>query len=78
MSETFADGVVVSARSIAADQLALPQAPEIVEQAAQAISARLATTPEVAFAMLCGLSRSQQRNLEEYAAEVLAQDGRLG
>lgn len=67
-----------TAQASAADQPALAEAPEIVQQAAGAISARLGTTPDVAFAMLCGLSRSQDRDVEEYAAEVVARGGRLG
>jgi thiol-disulfide isomerase/thioredoxin len=49
----------------------------VIEQAKGAISARLATTPEVAFEMLRGLARSQRRNLTEYAIEVVANHGRL-
>jgi AmiR/NasT family two-component response regulator len=49
----------------------------VIEQAKGAISARLATTPEVAFEMLCGLARSQGRDLHEYAAEVIAKGGFL-
>ena len=49
----------------------------VIEQAKGAISARMGTTPEVAFEMLRGLARSQRRNLHEYAAEVVANGGRL-
>lgn len=49
----------------------------VIEQAKGAISARLATTPEVAFETLRGLARSQRRNLTAYAAEVVANGGRL-
>jgi AmiR/NasT family two-component response regulator len=49
----------------------------VIEQAKAAVSARLDTTPEVAFEMLRGLARSQRRNLYEYAAEVVDKGGRL-
>jgi thiol-disulfide isomerase/thioredoxin len=49
----------------------------VIEQAKGAISTRLDTTPEVAFEMLRGVARSQRRNLTEYAAEVVANRGRL-
>jgi hypothetical protein len=49
----------------------------LVEQAKGAVSARLGTTPDIAGEMLCGLARSQGRELEEYAAAVLAKSGRL-
>jgi AmiR/NasT family two-component response regulator len=49
----------------------------IIEQAKDAVSTRHSTTPDVAFAMLCGLAQSQHRDLYEYAAEVAAKDGRL-
>jgi thiol-disulfide isomerase/thioredoxin len=49
----------------------------VIEQATGAITARLATTPEVAFELLRGLARSQRRDLTEYAAEVVANGGRL-
>jgi AmiR/NasT family two-component response regulator len=49
----------------------------IVEQAKGAVSARLGTTPDVAFELLRGLARSQRRDLHEYAEEVVARRGRL-
>lgn len=49
----------------------------IIEQAKGAVSARLRTTPDVAFEMLRGLARSQRRDLHEYAAEVVARGGLL-
>ena len=49
----------------------------VVEQAKAAISTRHSTTPDIAFAMLCGLARSQHRDVYEYAKEVVAKDGRL-
>jgi thiol-disulfide isomerase/thioredoxin len=49
----------------------------LIEQAKGAISTRLDTTPELAFEMMRGLARSQRRNLTEYAAEVVANRGRL-
>ena len=48
-----------------------------IEQAKGAVSARLGTTPEVAFELLRGLARSQRRNLSDYAVEVVANGGRL-
>jgi AmiR/NasT family two-component response regulator len=49
----------------------------IVEQATGAISARLGTTPDVAFEILSGLARSQAREIEEYAEAVVANGGLL-
>jgi AmiR/NasT family two-component response regulator len=49
----------------------------VIEQAKGAVSARLGTTPEVAFELLRGLARSQRRGLTEYAADVIARGGRL-
>jgi AmiR/NasT family two-component response regulator len=49
----------------------------VVEQAKGAISARLDITPDIAFEMLRGLARSQGRNIDEYAAAVVANGGRL-
>lgn len=49
----------------------------LIEQAKGAMSARLGVTPEEAFELLRGLSRSQRRNLHDFAAEVLANGGRL-
>jgi hypothetical protein len=53
------------------------QARIVIEQAKGAICARLDTTPEVAFELLRGLARSQRRKLADYAAEVVANRGRL-
>jgi AmiR/NasT family two-component response regulator len=53
------------------------QAQIVIEQAKGALSARLGTTPEVAFEMLRGLARSQRRDLTEYAVDVVANGGRL-
>jgi AmiR/NasT family two-component response regulator len=50
----------------------------VIEQAKGAVSARLGVTPEIAFEMVRRLARSQRRNLHEYAAEVVANAGRLG
>jgi len=50
----------------------------IVEQAKGAISVRCDVSIETAFEMLRGLARSQRRNIHEYAAEVVANGGRLG
>ena len=49
----------------------------VIEQAKGAVSARMGTTPEVAFEMMRGLARSQRRSLHEYAAEVVQNGGRL-
>ena len=49
----------------------------VIEQAKGAMSARLGVTPEEAFELLRGLSSSQRRNLRDFAAEVLANGGRL-
>lgn len=49
----------------------------VIEQAKAAVSTRHSTTPDVAFAMLCGLARSQHRDLYEYASNVVAKHGRL-
>jgi thiol-disulfide isomerase/thioredoxin len=49
----------------------------VIEQAKGAISARLGTTTEVAFEMLRGRARSRRRSLTAYAAEVVANGGRL-
>lgn len=49
----------------------------VIEQAKGAISARLGTTPDVAFEILRGLARSQRRNLHDYAAAVVAKGGLL-
>lgn len=49
----------------------------IVEQAKGAISARLDTTADLAFALLAGLARSQGREIEEYAAAIVANGGSL-
>ncbi len=53
------------------------QEARILEQAEQSVSARLSTTPDVAREMLVGIARSQGRELEEYAAAVIANRGRL-
>ena len=49
----------------------------VIEQAKGAISVRCDVTPETAFEMLRGLARSQRRDIHEYAAEVVANGGRL-
>ena len=49
----------------------------VIEQAKGAVSARLGTTPEVAFEMMRGIARSQRRNMHEFAANVVANGGRL-
>jgi len=49
----------------------------LIERAKDVISTKHGTTPDVAFALLCGLARSQHRDLYEYAREVVANNGRL-
>jgi AmiR/NasT family two-component response regulator len=49
----------------------------VIEQAKGAVSARLDTTPEVAFELMRGLARSQRRSMDEFAAEIVANGGRL-
>jgi hypothetical protein len=49
----------------------------LVEQATGEISARYNAAPDIALEMLRGLARSQQRDLDEYAAAVVANQGRL-
>lgn len=81
------DGVVAPGRATAARLAALEKENAqlrqalksriVIEQAKGAISARLGTTPEVAFELLRGLARSQRRNLHEFAAEVVANGGLL-
>ena len=49
----------------------------ILEQAKGAISARCHVDPETAFELMRGLARSQRRNLQDYAEEIVANGGRL-
>jgi AmiR/NasT family two-component response regulator len=49
----------------------------ILEQAKGAISARSGVTPDVAFELMRGLARSQRREIHGYAAEIVANGGRL-
>ncbi len=49
----------------------------IIEQAKGAISVRCGVDPEQAFALLRGLARSQRREIHEFAAEVVANRGRI-
>ena len=49
----------------------------VIEQAKGAVSVRLDTTPEAAFEMMRGLARSQGRSIQEYAAAIIANGGRL-
>lgn len=49
----------------------------VVEQAKGAVSVRLGTTPDVAFELMRGLARSQHRNLQEFAVEVVENAGLL-
>lgn len=49
----------------------------VIEQAKGAISARCGVTPETAFDIMRGLARSQRREIHGYAAEIIANGGRL-
>jgi len=49
----------------------------IIEQAKGAISVRCSVTVDQAFELLRGLARSQRREIHEYAAQVVANGGRL-
>lgn len=49
----------------------------VIEQAKGALSARLGILPEEAFELLRGLARSQRRKLQDFAAEVVENKGRL-
>jgi AmiR/NasT family two-component response regulator len=86
MSEISAEGYAVALRPVATRLLALHQRAErvaadvdsrIIEQAKGAISARLGTTPDIAYELLRGLARSQGRELHDYAAAVVAKGGLL-
>ena len=50
----------------------------VIEQAKGAISVRCGVPVDVAFEMLRGVARSNQRNLPEFAADVVADGGRFG
>lgn len=73
MSEISPDGTAVALHAND-DPL---EAGAVIEQAKGAISARTGTTPEIAFELLRGLARSQRRSLQDYAAAVVANGGRL-
>jgi AmiR/NasT family two-component response regulator len=86
MSEVSAQGYAIALRPRAARFAGLVERGErlqafldsrIVEQAKVAISARLDTTPDVAFEILSGLARSQGREIENYAEAVVARRGLL-
>jgi hypothetical protein len=86
MSEISAEGYAVALRPVAARLLGLGELGDrhqadldlgIVEQAKGSVSARLGTTPDVAYEILSGLARSQGREIEEYAAAVVAKRGLL-
>ncbi len=49
----------------------------IVEQAKGAVAARCGVDPEDAFEVIRGLARSQRREIHEFCAEVVANQGRL-
>ena len=86
MTEISAEGYAVALHPVATrsaglaergDRLQADLDSRIVEQATGAISARLGLTPDIAFEVLAGLARSQGREIEEYAAAVLANRGLL-
>ena len=86
MSEISAEGYAVALHPVAsrfaglaerAGRLQADLDSRIVEQAKGAISARLGLPPDIAFEVLAGLARSQRREIEEYAAAVLANRGLL-
>lgn len=51
---------------------------DLIEQAKRAVSVRFGITTDEAFELVRGLARSQNRSLPEYAAEIVARDGRFG
>lgn len=62
-----------------ADQLrAARESRNVVEQAKSAMASRFGITTHESFELMRGLARSQNRSLREYAAEVVANDGKLG
>jgi len=86
MSEISAEGYAIALRPVAvrllglgerADRLQADLDSKIVEQAKGLVSARVGTTTDVAFELLAGLARSQGRDIEEYAAAVVAKGGSL-
>jgi hypothetical protein len=86
MSEISAESYAVALRQVSARLLVLGERGErlqaeldsrIVEQAKRAVSARLGTTPDVAFELLAGVARSQGREIAEYAAAVVRKGGLL-
>ena len=87
MNDTSIDGVVIpllgdgaERQTPCAENAQLREAMNagvVLEQAKGAVSARLGITPDVAFEMLRGLARSQGRTIDEYAAAVVANGGRL-
>ncbi|HWJ33068.1 MAG TPA: ANTAR domain-containing protein [Gaiellaceae bacterium] len=49
----------------------------MLEQAKGAVSVRCGVDPDTASEMIRGLARSQRRELEEYATEIVANGGRF-
>jgi hypothetical protein len=49
----------------------------VIEQAKGAVSARFGILPDEAFELIRGLSRSQRRPLQDFAAEVVRNGGTL-
>ena len=49
----------------------------IIEQAKGAVSVRCGVTPQDAFEVIRGLSRSQSREIHGFCAEIVANGGRL-
>jgi hypothetical protein len=86
MSEISAEGYAVALRQVPprvlepgerGDRIQAESDSRIVEQAKGAVSARLGTTPDVAFELLAAVARSQGREITEYAAAVVKKGGLL-
>jgi hypothetical protein len=66
-----------AARTATPADLLLTSGVVVIEQAKVAMSARFGVSQEEALYLLQGLARSQRRELDEFAAEVLRNGGRL-
>jgi AmiR/NasT family two-component response regulator len=73
------DGTPTRQQQREADQLrAARESRNVIEQAKSAMASRFGITTDESFELMRGLARSQNRSLHEFAAEVVANDGRLG
>ena len=73
------DGTPTTQQQREADQLgAARESRSVIEQAKTAMASRFGITTHESFELMRGLARSQNRSLHEFAAEVVANDGRLG